>query len=62
MHDPVEDEILCVFLVEKALSLLPAGKESILIIVDLRGFGMQNADTKFITFLVNVLTWPLNIN
>nr|POE77325.1 motile sperm domain-containing protein 2 [Quercus suber] len=51
MQDPVEDEKLCVFLIEKALAKLPAGKEEILGIFDLRGFGTQNADIKFLTFL-----------
>lgn len=52
VHDPVEDEKLCVFYVEKALSKLPTGKEEILGIIDLRGFGTENADLKFLTFLV----------
>ena len=52
MHDPLEDEKLCVFLVEKALSKLPEGKEDVLVIIDLRGFGTENADMKFFTFLV----------
>lgn len=52
IHDPIEDEKLCVFLIEKALSKLPAGKEQILGIVDLRGFGTENADLQFLTFLV----------
>ena len=51
-HDFREDEKLCVFLVEKALSKLPAGKEQILVIIDLRGFGTENADLRFLTFLV----------
>lgn len=51
-QDPVEDERLCVFLIEKALSKLPTGKEQILGIIDLRGFGTENADLKFLTFLV----------
>lgn len=49
-----ENEKLCVFLVEKALSKLPAGKEQILGIFDLRGFGTKNADLKFLTFLFDV--------
>ena len=52
MQDPYEDEKLCVFLIEKALSRLPAGKQDILAIIDLRGFGTENADIKFLTFLV----------
>ncbi|XP_034673848.1 CRAL-TRIO domain-containing protein C365.01 isoform X3 [Vitis riparia] len=54
MQDPIEDEKLCVFLIEKALSKLPAGKEEILGIIDLRGFGTENADLKFLTFLFDV--------
>lgn len=53
-QDPVEDEKLCVFLVEKALSRLPAGKQDILGIFDLRGFGTANADLKFLTFVFDV--------
>jgi hypothetical protein len=52
MQDPAEDEKLCVFLIEKALGKLPAGKEEILGIFDLRGFGTNNADLKFLTFVV----------
>ena len=40
------------FYVEKALSKLPPGKEEILGIIDLRGFSIENADLKFLTFLV----------
>lgn len=54
MYDPIEDEKLCVFLVEKALSKLPEGKEDVLVIIDLRGFGTENADLKFLTFLIDV--------
>ncbi|KAJ4961167.1 hypothetical protein NE237_021077 [Protea cynaroides] len=54
MHDPVENEKLCVFLIEKALSKLPDGKEQILGIFDLQGFGSENADLKFLKFLINV--------
>ncbi|KAK1564350.1 hypothetical protein Q3G72_001261 [Acer saccharum] len=54
MFDVVENEKLCTFLVEKALSKLPPGKEEILVIIDLRGFGTQNADLKFLTFLFDV--------
>ncbi|KAL5538357.1 hypothetical protein UlMin_044536 [Ulmus minor] len=53
-HDRVENERLCVFLVEKALSKLPEGKNEILGIFDLRGFGTQNADLNFTTFLFDV--------
>ena len=52
MLDPSEDEKLCAFLIEKAVSKLPDGKEQILGIMDLRGFGARNADLKFVTFLV----------
>ncbi|XP_019457117.1 PREDICTED: CRAL-TRIO domain-containing protein C3H8.02 isoform X2 [Lupinus angustifolius] len=52
--DPTADERLCTFLVEKALSKLPPGKEQILGIVDLRGFGTQNADIRYLTFLFDV--------
>lgn len=52
MQEPIENERLCVFLVEKALSKLPPGKEDILGIFDLRGFGSANTDLKFLTFLV----------
>ncbi|GMH21499.1 hypothetical protein Nepgr_023341 [Nepenthes gracilis] len=54
MQDSVDDQKLCVFMIEKALSKLPAGKEQILGIVDLRGFGPQNADVMFLTFLFDV--------
>ncbi|CAM8919188.1 unnamed protein product [Rhodiola kirilowii] len=54
MQDATETERLCVFLIEKALSKLPAGKEEILGIFDLRGFGTENADMKFLTFLFDV--------
>ncbi|KAK7330514.1 hypothetical protein VNO77_24709 [Canavalia gladiata] len=53
-QEPADDERLCVFLIEKALSKLPAGKEQILGIVDLRGFGTENADLKYLTFLFDV--------
>lgn len=52
MQESSEDEKLSVFLIEKALSRLPEGKDEILTIVDLRGFGTKNADLKFTTFLV----------
>ncbi|XVF19472.1 hypothetical protein REPUB_Repub11eG0113600 [Reevesia pubescens] len=54
MHNRLEDEKLCVFSIEKALSKLPAGKEQILAILDLRGFGTENADLGFLTFLFDV--------
>lgn len=47
-----EDEKLSVFLIEKALSKIPEGKDEILAIIDLRGFSLQNADLNFIPFLV----------
>lgn len=49
-----EDEKLCVFQIEKALSKLPEGQEQILGIIDLRGFGTANADMNFLTFLFDV--------
>lgn len=55
MHDPLENEKLCVFSIEKALSKIPPGKEEILGIFDLRGFGPENADLKFLTFIVSKL-------
>ncbi|XP_059642380.1 phosphatidylinositol transfer protein CSR1 [Cornus florida] len=54
VQDSFENEKLCVFLIEKALSRIPAGKEEILGIFDLRGFGIENADLKFLTFLFDV--------
>ncbi|KDP31064.1 hypothetical protein JCGZ_11440 [Jatropha curcas] len=54
VDDPVENEKLCVFLVEKALAKLPDGKEEILGVFDLRGFGIENADLKFLTFVFDV--------
>ncbi|KAF3436992.1 hypothetical protein FNV43_RR19745 [Rhamnella rubrinervis] len=54
VHKPSEDEKLCVFLIEKALSKLPHWREEILGIVDLRGFGTKNADINFLTFLFDV--------
>lgn len=60
-QDPSDDERLCVFLVEKALSKLPSGKEQVLGIVDLRGFGTENADLKFVTFLVMFIDYLPNI-
>ncbi|KAM0036567.1 putative CRAL-TRIO lipid binding domain, CRAL/TRIO domain superfamily [Helianthus debilis subsp. tardiflorus] len=55
MFEQAEDERLCVFLLEKALSRLPEGKEEILGIFDLRGFSLKNSDLKFLTFLFDVL-------
>lgn len=52
--DLVESEKLCIFLIEKALSQLPLGKEKILGIFDLRGFTSKNGDLKFVKFLVDV--------
>ncbi|KAM0982412.1 hypothetical protein EV1_015276 [Malus domestica] len=54
VHDPAENEKLCVFLIEKALSALPEGSEEILGIFNLRAFGRENADLDFITFLFDV--------
>ncbi|XVF54073.1 hypothetical protein PTKIN_Ptkin05aG0151700 [Pterospermum kingtungense] len=54
VHDRLENEKLCVFLIEKVLSKLPAGKEQILGIIDLRGFGTENAELSFLTFLFDV--------
>ncbi|XP_050226143.1 CRAL-TRIO domain-containing protein C365.01 [Mercurialis annua] len=54
MHDRVENERLCVFLVEKALAKLPAGQTEILGVFDLRGFGTENADLNFLTFVFDV--------
>lgn len=51
-QDPADDERLCVFLIEEALNKLPAGQEQILAIIDLRGFGTENADLRYLTFLV----------
>ncbi|KAL5064616.1 hypothetical protein RYX36_026353 [Vicia faba] len=53
-QDPADDERLCVFLIEKALSKLPPGEEQILGIFDLRGFGTENADLRYLTFLFDV--------
>ncbi|KAJ6688207.1 SEC14P-LIKE PHOSPHATIDYLINOSITOL TRANSFER FAMILY PROTEIN [Salix koriyanagi] len=53
-HDPIENEKLCVFLIEKALGKLVAGKEQILGIFDLRGFSTKNADLTYLTFLFDV--------
>ncbi|KAK1279419.1 Patellin-3 [Acorus gramineus] len=53
-HDSRENEKLCVFLIEKALSKLPDGKEDILGIFYLRGFGTENGDVMFLKFLIDV--------
>ncbi|KAK6153277.1 hypothetical protein DH2020_012916 [Rehmannia glutinosa] len=50
-YEQYEDEKLCVFVIEKALSKLPAGKQEILCIIDLRGFRTEHADIKFLTFV-----------
>ncbi|XP_010519540.1 PREDICTED: CRAL-TRIO domain-containing protein C3H8.02-like [Tarenaya hassleriana] len=52
--DRIEDEKLCVFLLEKALSKLPEGQHKILGLLDLRGYRTENADLKFLTFLFDV--------
>ncbi|KAG6512516.1 hypothetical protein ZIOFF_030637 [Zingiber officinale] len=48
----IEDERLCVHMIENALSKLPPGVEQILGIIDLRGFRIENTDIKFLKFLV----------
>lgn len=52
-QDPLENEKLCAFLVEKALRKLPMGTDNILGIFDLRGFGVENGDLQFLKFLVS---------
>lgn len=52
--DLIESEKLCIYLIEKALSQLPLGKDKILGIFDLRGFTSKNGDLKFVKFLVDV--------
>uniref|UniRef100_A0A453SW89 CRAL-TRIO domain-containing protein n=1 Tax=Aegilops tauschii subsp. strangulata TaxID=200361 RepID=A0A453SW89_AEGTS len=47
-QDPLENEKLCAFLVEKALRNLPMGTDNILGIFDLRGFGVENGDLQFL--------------
>ncbi|CAN1136653.1 Motile sperm domain-containing protein 2 [Linum perenne] len=54
VHDPVDDQKLCAFLIEKALRKLPPGKDDILGIIDLRNFSTSNADLKFLTFVFDV--------
>ncbi|XP_072998717.1 phosphatidylinositol transfer protein CSR1 [Typha latifolia] len=53
-QDPVENEKLCVLLLERALSKLPSGTEDILGIFDLRGFRTENGDVLFLKFLIDV--------
>jgi hypothetical protein len=53
-QDPVENEKLCTYLIEKALNRLPLGTENILGIFDLRGFGIENGDLQFLKFLIDV--------
>ncbi|KAJ6799322.1 CRAL-TRIO domain-containing protein C3H8.02 isoform X1 [Iris pallida] len=53
-EDIIENEKLCVYLVEKAVSKLPDGVEDILGILDLRGFRAKNADVSYLKFLVDV--------
>ncbi|CAL5088341.1 unnamed protein product [Urochloa decumbens] len=53
-QDPVENEKLCAYLVEKAISRLPLGTENILGIFDLRGFRVENGDLQFLKFLIDV--------
>ncbi|CAI9094935.1 OLC1v1030770C1 [Oldenlandia corymbosa var. corymbosa] len=51
-QDISEDEKLCVYLVEKALRKLQPGQEQMLGIIDLHGFSTENADLKFLSFLI----------
>ncbi|KAM0944185.1 putative CRAL-TRIO lipid binding domain, CRAL/TRIO domain superfamily [Dioscorea sansibarensis] len=53
-QDANENERLCVYLIEKALSKCPPGTEDILGIFDLRGFGTDNSDFFFLKFLIDV--------
>lgn len=53
-EDIVENEKLCVYLVEKAVSELPVGVEEILGIMDLRGFRIENSDVSYLKFLIDV--------
>ncbi|KAL5723889.1 hypothetical protein ACHQM5_007227 [Ranunculus cassubicifolius] len=53
-EDPIENQRLCVLMIEKALSRLPSGQEEILGIFDLRGFTIENADLEFLKFLFDV--------
>ncbi|XP_078431189.1 sec14p-like phosphatidylinositol transfer family protein isoform X2 [Wolffia australiana] len=50
-EDSRENEKLCVFLIERALSLLPEDESKILTIIDLRGFRVENGDVSFLRFL-----------
>ncbi|CAI0547417.1 unnamed protein product [Linum tenue] len=54
VHAPEDDQKLCAFLIEKALRMLPPGKDDILGVIDLRNFSTANADVKFLTFLFDV--------
>ena len=60
-QDPVENEKLCAFLVEKALNNLPMGTDNILGIFDLRGFRVENGDLQFLKFLVSLVFSELNL-
>ncbi|CAD5182130.1 CRAL-TRIO domain-containing protein C3H8.02 isoform X2 [Musa acuminata AAA Group] len=53
-QEPIEDEKLCVYLIETALNKLPPGTEEILGIFDLRGFRVENGDVQFLKFLMDV--------
>ncbi|XP_064983786.1 CRAL-TRIO domain-containing protein C3H8.02-like isoform X1 [Musa acuminata AAA Group] len=53
-QEPIEDEKLCVYLIETALNKLPPGTEEILGIFDLRGFLVENGDVQFLKFLMDV--------
>ena len=44
---------LCVYMLERAISQLPEGQETVLGIFDLRGFKNKNADLGFVRFLVS---------
>jgi hypothetical protein len=52
-----DSQRLCVYLLEEALRQLPAGQEQLVGIFDLRGFGVQNADVLFATFMVRSSPW-----
>lgn len=49
-----ESKKLCAFLLEKGISQMPEGCETLLGIFDLRGFGHRNADFGFVRFLVRL--------
>lgn len=57
-HFPEEDNAptyqLCLFLLEQAISRLPAGQDKVLGIFDLRGFTRKNTDWKFVHFFIDV--------